>query len=73
MTNKTHSRIGRVKMKSGADLVILPPACRKQTQVFPYQGGVVTIRSDEAILTFERAVWLLEQTKDELQQIVRGP
>ncbi len=73
MTNNPGCRIGRVKRKQGgADLVILPPSCRKKTQVFPYVGGCITIRSDDEILTFERATWLLDQAKDELQEIMRG-
>lgn len=72
MTHEPGSYIGRVRKRGGADLRIVPPSCRKKTQVFPYSGGCVTIRSDDDMLTFERATWLLDQTKDEIQRLMSG-
>lgn len=64
----THSRIGRVKMKKGADLKIFTGNNNKTIRIplHPYGEVVCTMFDDDENILPRDALWMMEQAKQEL-------
>lgn len=66
MTNDQHCRIGRIKLKGGAELIVLKRTMPIRTTIETMGGKVILENFENKPITLERALFMLEDARNML-------